>query len=284
MFATSAILHGGPLHFLMNMLGLMWLGPIIVNRLGVECLLAHCRVSLPSERAGYTRRFLAPVQHASDWSVGSAIWLSRNRCAVGDARPMDPRREFGAAFATRHRAAVHSTWHSRSQTRQQSLGRHMWVAFSPACCAGCSPGAAHFHPVGHEKRYRRSLEPAKTNNPKMQDDVMRLVIIPLLASVILHVIGFIMTGFAYTSLFLLFPAGLYSLLSIGLWRGINWVVWVTLICMAGGMHRHCDRIFWATNGACLYIDWHPPCRPRNGRARDSRACEIGNYKTYLLSC
>ena len=34
MFATSAILHGGPLHFLMNMLGLMWLGPIIVNRLG----------------------------------------------------------------------------------------------------------------------------------------------------------------------------------------------------------------------------------------------------------
>ena len=78
------------------------------------------------------------------------------------------------------------------------------------------------------------MEPAKTNNPKMQDDVMRLVIIPLLASVILHVIGFIMTGFAYTSLFLLFPAGLYSLLSIGLWRGINWVVWVTLICMAGG--------------------------------------------------
>ena len=34
MFATSAILHGGPLHFFMNMLGLMWLGPIIVNRLG----------------------------------------------------------------------------------------------------------------------------------------------------------------------------------------------------------------------------------------------------------
>ena len=63
---------------------------------------------------------------------------------------------------------------------------------------------------------------------------MRLVIIPLLASMILHVIGFVMTGFASTSLFLLFPAGLYSLLSIGLWRGINWVMWVTLICMAGG--------------------------------------------------
>jgi hypothetical protein len=69
----------------------------------------------------------------------------------------------------------------------------------------------------------------------MQDDVMRLVIIPLLASVILHVIGFIMTGFASTSLFLLFPAGLYSLFSIGLWRGVNWVLWVTLICMAGGI-------------------------------------------------
>lgn len=63
---------------------------------------------------------------------------------------------------------------------------------------------------------------------------MRLAIIPLLASVILHVIGFIMAGFASTSLFLLFPAGLYSLLFIGLWRGIIWVVWITLICMAGG--------------------------------------------------
>jgi hypothetical protein len=69
----------------------------------------------------------------------------------------------------------------------------------------------------------------------MEDGVTRLVIIPLLASVILHVIGFIMTGFASTSLFLLFPAGLYSLLSIGIWRGVNWVLWVTLICMARGI-------------------------------------------------
>ena len=63
----------------------------------------------------------------------------------------------------------------------------------------------------------------------MQDGVMRIVIIPLLASVILHVIGFIMTGFAYTSLFLLFPAGLYSLLSIGLWQGINRVQTACLV-------------------------------------------------------
>lgn len=34
MFATSALLHGGLLHLFMNMVGLMWLGPIIVNRLG----------------------------------------------------------------------------------------------------------------------------------------------------------------------------------------------------------------------------------------------------------
>lgn len=63
---------------------------------------------------------------------------------------------------------------------------------------------------------------------------MRLAILPLLASVILHVIGFTLSGFASTSLFLLLPAGLYSLLSIGLWQGINWVAWITLICMAGG--------------------------------------------------
>ena len=68
----------------------------------------------------------------------------------------------------------------------------------------------------------------------MEDCPTRIAIIPLLASVTLHVIGFITTGFVSTSLFLLFPAGLYSLLSIGLWRGINWVMWVTLICMVGG--------------------------------------------------
>jgi rhomboid protease GluP len=34
MFATSAVLHGGPLHLAMNMVGLMWLGPMIVDRLG----------------------------------------------------------------------------------------------------------------------------------------------------------------------------------------------------------------------------------------------------------
>jgi membrane associated rhomboid family serine protease len=36
MFATSALLHGGVLHLFTNMVGLLWLGPIIVNRLGTS--------------------------------------------------------------------------------------------------------------------------------------------------------------------------------------------------------------------------------------------------------
>ena len=34
MFATAAVLHGGPLHLFMNMVGLLWLGPLIVTRVG----------------------------------------------------------------------------------------------------------------------------------------------------------------------------------------------------------------------------------------------------------
>ena len=63
----------------------------------------------------------------------------------------------------------------------------------------------------------------------MEDGANRIAIIPFIASVILNVIGLIMTGFASTSLFLFFHAGLYSLLSIGLWRGINRVQTACLI-------------------------------------------------------
>jgi hypothetical protein len=63
---------------------------------------------------------------------------------------------------------------------------------------------------------------------------MRFAIIPLITSAVLHVIGFALAGFATTSLFLLLPAALYSVLSIGLWRGMTWVAWVTLVCMVGG--------------------------------------------------
>ncbi len=64
---------------------------------------------------------------------------------------------------------------------------------------------------------------------------MRYAIIPLVMSAILHVLGFTLAGFASESLFLLFPAVLYSLLSVGLWRDIAWVAWVTLACMIGGI-------------------------------------------------
>ena len=64
---------------------------------------------------------------------------------------------------------------------------------------------------------------------------MRYATIPLLTSAILHVLGFTLAGFASESLFLLFPAGLYSLLSVGLLRDKAWVAWATLACMIGGI-------------------------------------------------
>lgn len=63
---------------------------------------------------------------------------------------------------------------------------------------------------------------------------MRLAIFPLIASAVLHMIGFALAGFASSSVFLLFPATLYCTLSFGLWRGVTWVAWVTLVCMVGG--------------------------------------------------
>ncbi|MEL6913609.1 MAG: rhomboid family intramembrane serine protease [Pseudomonadota bacterium] len=34
MFGTAAFLHGGPMHLFMNMVGLLWLGPMVLDRLG----------------------------------------------------------------------------------------------------------------------------------------------------------------------------------------------------------------------------------------------------------
>ena len=64
---------------------------------------------------------------------------------------------------------------------------------------------------------------------------MRHASIPLIISAILHVLGFALEGFSSESLFLLFPAGLYCLLSAFLLRGITWVAWLTLACMIGGI-------------------------------------------------
>jgi crotonobetainyl-CoA:carnitine CoA-transferase CaiB-like acyl-CoA transferase len=64
---------------------------------------------------------------------------------------------------------------------------------------------------------------------------MRFAVIPLIISAALHVLGFALVGFAYESLFLIFPAMLYCLLSFFLLRGNNWAAWLTLVCMIGGI-------------------------------------------------
>jgi hypothetical protein len=69
----------------------------------------------------------------------------------------------------------------------------------------------------------------------IRDCAMRYAVLPLLLSAVLHLLGFALTGFASESLFLLFPAILYSLLSVGLLRDMVWVTWVTLVCMVGGI-------------------------------------------------
>ena len=68
---------------------------------------------------------------------------------------------------------------------------------------------------------------------------MRFAIIPLIISAVLHVVGFILVNFAETSLFLIFPAVLYCVLSIFLLRGATWAAWLTLLCMIGGIAGTC---------------------------------------------
>ena len=61
---------------------------------------------------------------------------------------------------------------------------------------------------------------------------MKAAAILLLVSAALHVVGFILGGFA--PLFLLFPPVLYAALAAGLARGKIWIAWIALICMLGG--------------------------------------------------
>ena len=68
---------------------------------------------------------------------------------------------------------------------------------------------------------------------------MRIAVIPLIISAALHVVGFILVDFAQTSLFLIFPAVLYCVLSIFLLRGATWAAWLTLLCMIGGIAGTC---------------------------------------------
>ncbi|SHH98481.1 hypothetical protein [Marivita hallyeonensis] len=57
----------------------------------------------------------------------------------------------------------------------------------------------------------------------------------LLLSAVLHVIGSFLSGFTTVGLFLLFPAALYTAFFFGLRRGLDWVAWLALVCMLGGM-------------------------------------------------
>ena len=50
---------------------------------------------------------------------------------------------------------------------------------------------------------------------------MRVAVIPLIISAILHVLGFVLMGFVQESVFLLFPAGLYCILATLLLRGVT---------------------------------------------------------------
>ena len=93
---------------------------------------------------------------------------------------------------------------------------------------------------------------------------MRFAVIPLIISAALHVLGFVLVGFAYESLFLIFPAMLYCLLSVFLLRGNNWVAWLTLLCMIGGIAGTSIE-FMGPNGAVARINWDHCIRRCSGR-------------------
>jgi len=59
--------------------------------------------------------------------------------------------------------------------------------------------------------------------------------IPLIISAALHIVGFVLVNFAWESLFLIFPAILYSVLSVFLFEGKKWAAWLTFLCMIGGI-------------------------------------------------
>lgn len=68
---------------------------------------------------------------------------------------------------------------------------------------------------------------------------MRFAVILLIVSAALHVVGFILVNFAWASLWLIFPAVLYCVLSVFLFRGAKWAAWLALLCMIGGIGGTC---------------------------------------------
>ncbi|MBQ1203926.1 MAG: rhomboid family intramembrane serine protease, partial [Loktanella sp.] len=91
MFATSAVLHGNPTHLAMNLLGLMWLGPMVVNRLGDQGFWPLAGLSALG--AGLCYALLsdayAPMVGASGVLYGLlgavAVWLVLDRTAQGES-------------------------------------------------------------------------------------------------------------------------------------------------------------------------------------------------------
>ena len=68
---------------------------------------------------------------------------------------------------------------------------------------------------------------------------MRLAVTPLIISAILHVLGFVLMGFASESVFLVFPACFYCILAALLVRGMTVIAWLTLVCMIVGIAGTC---------------------------------------------
>ena len=85
MFATSAVLHGGPLHLFMNMVGLMWLAPMITERIGERAFWPIAGLSALGAGLGFTilSESLLPMVGASGVIFGLlgvvAYWELRDR-------------------------------------------------------------------------------------------------------------------------------------------------------------------------------------------------------------
>ena len=91
MFATTAFLHGGLTHLFMNMVGLLWLGPIIVNRLGGPAFWPIAGLSALGAGALYAvlASSVTPSVGASGVLFGFlgtvALWEVLDRYARGDS-------------------------------------------------------------------------------------------------------------------------------------------------------------------------------------------------------
>lgn len=89
MFATSVVLHGGLLHLFMNMVGLMWLGPMVYARAGRRAFLLIIGISALGSGFAYAglSHSGAPMVGASGVLFGLAgvlgVWELRDRLAMG---------------------------------------------------------------------------------------------------------------------------------------------------------------------------------------------------------